>query len=89
MKFLDLVVDCPDCGERVALSPVYCVPKQVREPAGIYLTVEIGDIPREYHACRAGVRVVPTVVNVNESAMAGVKSRYAEQTGHRPDRERV
>jgi hypothetical protein len=52
VKAMDIVVDCPLCGERVPLPPVYVITKLVIESGGQYLTAEIGDVARKDHVCR-------------------------------------
>lgn len=51
VKFMDFVVDCPNCHERIALPPVACVDVLMSKLDTRYVTVELNDIPQVRHVC--------------------------------------
>lgn len=70
---VDIVVACPDCSERVALSPMYVEPQLVKTPSGSYLTAAIGEVERKAHQCFVAsiAQAAPMAANINAYADAG------------------
>lgn len=75
VKFVDFVVDCPNCHERIALPQVACVDVLMSKLGTQYVTVELNDIPQVEHACP-----VKSVGTVNE--MRDPDAEYAIKGGH-------